>query len=260
LNDRQVLGNRIEIDIWIPDHNIGIECDGAWWHSEGGRPEVKSALVKKRQLAAEKGIRLVHIMDFEWLEKRSIIEHRLRHLLNKTPTISARSCRTEWVSREQAQQFLEEHHLHGAGVGEAVGLLHQDQLVAVAQVAKPRFSEHDLELVRYATTGVTGGLGKLLKEVRRVKSPRTIISYADNSWGDGEVYGRLGFTRDGDTGLSFFYVNSRGERRSRQQLQKKKLLVMHGLDASPLTEVQLAAQLGWYRAWRPGSTRWILTC
>ncbi len=46
--------------------------------------------------------------------------------------------------------------------------------------------------------GVDGGMGKLLKAFIEDVGPDDVMSYADASWSDGDVYRKLGFTQEDD--------------------------------------------------------------
>lgn len=58
-----------ELDIWLPDLKLAIEYNGNFWHSiENGCP--KDFHLMKSLLCREKGIRLIHIYEFEDLDKQ----------------------------------------------------------------------------------------------------------------------------------------------------------------------------------------------
>jgi len=68
-NDRTVLrnpstGTALELDIWIPDLNKAIECNGIYWHSFDNRKNIDKI---KKQLCQELNIGLLVITDNEWV-------------------------------------------------------------------------------------------------------------------------------------------------------------------------------------------------
>ena len=68
-----------EIDIYLPDLNIGIEYNGTRWHSiELGAP--KDYHLNKSILCREKGIRLIHIYEFEDFEHQKQL---IKDLINR---------------------------------------------------------------------------------------------------------------------------------------------------------------------------------
>lgn len=67
-NNRQIIKPQ-ELDIYLPDLNIAIEFNGMRWHSiELGTP--KDYHVKKSLVCKEKGVRLIHIYEFENIEEQ----------------------------------------------------------------------------------------------------------------------------------------------------------------------------------------------
>jgi len=54
-----------ELDIWIPELNKAIECNGIYWHIDNGRENSDSI---KQQLCKDKSIDLLTITDKEWNE------------------------------------------------------------------------------------------------------------------------------------------------------------------------------------------------
>lgn len=66
-----------ELDIFLPNHNTAIEFNGTWFHSiEAGTS--KNYHLNKSLLCREKGIRLIHIYEFEDLDEQ--IELLLQYL------------------------------------------------------------------------------------------------------------------------------------------------------------------------------------
>lgn len=62
---------------------------------------------------------------------------------------------------------------------------------------KPRFNKnYEWELIRYTTKSgsqIIGGAGKLLKYFERTYKPKSIITYADRSYSQGNLYFKLQF-------------------------------------------------------------------
>lgn len=78
-NDRKLLGGK-EMDIYLPDYDIGIEFNGSYWHSEKFKD--KDYQIDKINLAASKGIFLFCIYGYEWSSsERENIVKELRMIL-----------------------------------------------------------------------------------------------------------------------------------------------------------------------------------
>lgn len=74
-NKRDVLGNGQEIDIYIPSLKLGFEFNGTYWHSDKQKPIDYHQ--KKSIVAKDKGITLIHLYEFDGIDrnKEIISEH-----------------------------------------------------------------------------------------------------------------------------------------------------------------------------------------
>jgi very-short-patch-repair endonuclease len=65
-NNRTVIGP-YELDIWVPDLQIGIEYDGGYWHD---LPEMMERDALKDKMCQEAGILLLRVTDKNWDKDR----------------------------------------------------------------------------------------------------------------------------------------------------------------------------------------------
>lgn len=93
-NDRKALGGR-EIDIFLPDLNLGFEFNGDFWHMDPGvyDPEFVNPTSKvmakdkwkedvdKLNLAKSLGINLVVIWEHEWDSNPEMVKHRIYEVI-----------------------------------------------------------------------------------------------------------------------------------------------------------------------------------
>lgn len=64
VNDRKPLAPK-EIDVYLPELKLGFEFNGKYWHEgDGSRERLKT------ELAADVGIRLIHVEELDWKKKR----------------------------------------------------------------------------------------------------------------------------------------------------------------------------------------------
>ena len=249
-NAHGIIGRK-ELGIYLPEKHLAIEFDGFYWHSEQkGKDE--SYHLDKTNACAEKGIRLIHIFEDEWKEKREIVEDRIRSILGIGQTrIFARKCDVMELDSKTANEFLEQNHLQG-GDNSSIryGLCHGDELVTVMTFGKPRFSKsYDWELIRFASKcgcNVTGGASKLLNHFRSSHSG-SIVSYADRRHSDGNLYEKLGFMQVGVSKPNYWYVRG-GEKLSRYACQKHRLKdVLEDAFDPNLSEFENMSLNGWTR-------------
>jgi hypothetical protein len=63
-SERELL-NGLELDIYIPSHNLAIEFNGLYWHNELHKD--KKYHLNKTELCEAKGIQLIHVFEDEWM-------------------------------------------------------------------------------------------------------------------------------------------------------------------------------------------------
>ncbi len=244
-----------ELDIFIPSHNLGIEFNGVYWHSDIHKS--KNYHLEKSKKFSEKNIRVIHIWSDEWESKREIVENRLRSILKAQSEIRyARKCTLKEIEHNQYKEFCNRTHLRGwAPAAHKYGLFYSGELVAVMSFSASRYTKTGYELVRYCSLGnVVGGAGKLFSYFIKHQNPDLIITYADRSWNTGNLYLKLGFSATGCTNPGYWYVN-RNVRYHRSSFQKNKL-VREGYD-STLTEQEIMKSRGFTVVYDCGHFKYI---
>lgn len=224
-NDRKAI-KPYELDIYIPSKNVAIEFDGTYWHSfNAGAP--KDYHLMKTRMCEEKGIRLIHIFEYEWEHKQDICKSIISSSLGLYDfKVYARNCSVKEVDSKLAKQFLEDNHIQGSiNSSYRLGLFYNDELVQLICIGKSRFKKDEVELLRMCTklhTQVIGGFSKLMKY-----QPYNIInSYVDRSKFNGKGYLESNFEVISETFPAYHYVkdNLVLNRVSAQKHKLKKLL------------------------------------
>jgi len=237
-NDRKIIYPK-EIDIYIPKFNIAIEYDGMYMHSEfchyrkDKKFDPKYHLMKTNA-CEEKGIRLIHITDHQWIHSNNIIKNTLKQILgyNDGIRIHARKCIIKEIEPSVKNEFLEKHHLQGKDSSTIkLGAFFEDDLISTMTFSKPNFtkSKKDIKgvwvLNRFAikeNIRISGIAGKLLSYFKNNFPWFEIHTMADRSWSKGDLYHKLGFTFAGYTELDYSYVDTAGNVYSRQSQRKRK--------------------------------------
>lgn len=264
-NDRKILDGK-EIDILLPELSLGIEYDGLIWHSEKYRN--KNEMLLKQTFAKEKGIRLIHVFEDEWIKKKDICKSRILNYLGKSERIFGRKCSIEEITKEDAKSFLEENHIQGSiNSLYNIALFHENKIVSLMTFGNLRVNLNQksakgkYEMLRFCNkinTTVVGGASKLLKYFIDAYNPKEIVTYADKRWSDGNLYEKLGFTFIHDTPQNYFYVKkSGGKRINRFNLRKDILIKKYGCPTNK-TEKEFCEEIGYYRVYDCGSKKYIL--
>jgi G:T-mismatch repair DNA endonuclease (very short patch repair protein) len=107
-NSKKILGDKKELDIFIPSKNIAIELDGIFWHSfsyNESKEERELHLTKTKE-AEKLGIQLLHFWCVEWEQKPQIVKSIIKSKLGVNDKIYARKCEVTEVSSKEADNFL----------------------------------------------------------------------------------------------------------------------------------------------------------
>lgn len=249
-NSRDIIPPK-ELDIYVPELNFAIECNGSYWHSELNGKD-RGYHNDKTNKCLSSGITLFHLWEHDWIHRGDIIRSMLLSRLKQSHRIYARKCMISKITAKQADEFFEENHLQGTCASTVrYGLFYQDELVAAITFGKPRYNKaYEWELLRLAAkknTTVVGGAGKLFKEFMYYYSPSSVISYSNRMSGSGNVYRQLGFNHTGISAPGYYYTNDYNEYHHRSKFQKHKLAGL-GLEVDDkLTEWQIMQNNGYDR-------------
>ena len=256
-----------EIDIYLPDLKMGFEFDGLYWHSVE-KSDDKFNLLHKTEYFNEKGIRIIHIFEDEWENKKDIVKDKIRSIigLNNENRIYARKCDVVELDQKEANDFMNKHHIQGCGSSSyKVGLKYKGELVAVMTFCKARSQvvnqreEGLIELFRFSTTGsVVGGFSKLLKFSINKYKFKKIITFADRRWSSDEnVYIKNGFKFLHYSEPSYWYfINKTRYHRSTFMKHKLKDKFKDIYDDS-LTEKEIMAKAGYKRIYDCGTAVYL---
>ena len=261
---RYKLPNKKEIDIFIPELNIGIEYNGLRWHSDLFQKDNLYHL-NKTNYCKEQGVRLIHVFEDEWLFKKEIVKSRLLNLIGKTPNkIYARKCEIHIVSSKDAVKFLNENHIQGSLLSSInLGLYDNKELVSLMSFGHLRRNmggkkkDGVFELTRFCNKinhNVIGGASKLLNHFEKNHNPYKIVSYADRRWSEGDLYYLTGFDFIHSSSPNYFYIA--GLNRENRFKYRKSELVKQGFDPNK-TEKQIMQERGYNRIYDCGTLKFI---
>jgi hypothetical protein len=258
-NTRDVIPPK-EIDLWIPEYNLGIEYHGSYWHSED---RVNNLHYQKAALAKERGIRLIQIFDFELIESLEEIKNILKASLHVFDhKLAARDCEVVTLNTNDARLFCEKNHLQGYAAAKMnYGLLHkQFGLVQLLSFGKPRFSKkYQWEIIRSCSKSghiVMGGLEKLWSRFIRDNEVMNVITYSDARFFTGESYTKLGFVYHNHSNSGYVWSNG-VQRVSRYKTQRRKLI--ENCNDINITESQLMKNKGFHKILDAGNHVYIAT-
>ena len=205
-----------EIDIWLPDHNVGIEYCGLYWHSEIHDPENKYRHLNKFQLAEDIDVRLITVFEDQWLHKKPILIDLIKKTISASSLmVCADECDISEIDSELANEFYEESHILGSGnIGISYGLFYNGQLISAMSFFNVNNSSgiQGYELTRFSTqldTSINGAENRLFEYFRSNNNPSYVIANSDLCWCNGSIYTKLGFSIDFNNNdqLNYWYID-----------------------------------------------------
>lgn len=280
-NSRRILKG-LELDFFLENDNLAVELNGNYFHSERAGEKSKEYHLNKTMLSTDKGIKLIHVFEDEIMKKKDIVIGRIMALLNKSSvSIGARECKMVKCSFEQKKAFFSENHIQGDTPSKiAIGLMYEEQLVAIMSFGTPRkalgsksgeMTGH-YELLRFCTKidhNVAGAFSRILSYFKKHHDPKCITTFADIRWSGhdplGTVYAKNGFEFESFSRPNYWYFK-RGDYMTRYHRFKfrKDVLVKQAIGAGlvqneerakKFTEWELAQLMGMDRIWDCGSMK-----
>lgn len=207
-NDRNIIPP-YELDVYIPSKNIAFEYNGLYYHS--------AAMVgtdyhlKKTEMCAERGIRLFHVFEDEWLHKQEVVKSNIARALGTIEEyINATDCDVVTISNEEANEFLERNSLlieqyHGI----CKGMVYMNKLVALAVfVPTPNKGVYDIIHSTVNNVVINDSLPTLIENFVEEYHPNSLITYIDRHYDDGSVFITSGFQLTETLPLSLYVIRN----------------------------------------------------
>ena len=220
----------IEIDVYLPQLKIGFEFNGIYWHSELYKD--KNYHINKTSFFEERGIRIIHIWEDDWDNKKEILKSQIKNWINLIDTkIYARSCKVvEIHDVNLSKEFLNTSHIQGNSPSTIkISLMYNNDIVSLMTFDKnegrKKMKDGEWNLSRFCSklnTTLVGGASKLINYFINKYNPTRIISYSDRSWSSGNLYLEIGFSLVYTTGPDYKYIVN-NERKHKGMYRKKYL-------------------------------------
>jgi hypothetical protein len=208
-------GNK-EVDVYIPEYNLGVEYNGTFWHSTDKKENLKEYkdkhLIKTKE-CSDSNIHLLHIFSSEWNDdvKKDVWKSIISNKCGKNNTLYARKCIIKTINPEESDIFLDANHLQSKDKSSIrIGLFYQNELVSLMTFCKSRYNkQYEWELSRFCNKkfyNIVGGASKLLKHFKETYKPTSIITYANRRYSNGNLYQKIGFNKIKETTPNYFYL------------------------------------------------------
>ena len=273
-NDREAIDG-LEIDIFVPSKNFGVEYNGAYWHSDEKMQHPRFHELKAVK-AENKCIRLVTVWDYDWANRPAFVKAMILHQMEmgEGHKLNARSCTVSRVDAGAASAFYERTHIQGKAWRSiaSYGLFSGPNLVACMSFSqgssrRGKSGDEEWELTRFSTDGlVRGGASKLFAAFTNEYDPQVVWSFSDRQHFSGGIYPVLGFVSDGLVAADYrVHHQASGKTWHKSAWQRKhipKRLVELGIDdvfdpaTDSRTERDMQARVKALRIMDAGKVRW----
>ncbi len=198
--------NRMEIDVFLPNLNIGFEFNGIWWHSEEFRK--KDYHYKKYNYFKNNNVDLITIWEDSWDNKQDIVKSIIKRKLNIFEnTINSSDCIIKNVNFYDKTEFLEKNHLYGTCISSInLGLYYNDKLISMMNFK--RKENNSYELTRFCSllnTNIIDDASRLFKYFLEYYKPNNVLFFMDCDMIE-NFPKILNFKECGHTGINYWWA------------------------------------------------------
>ena len=196
-NCRNMLTEHKELDIYIPSLKVAFEYDGMIWHSDRYRVDANYHL-KKTEECANKGIKLYHIFEYEWINRQEIVKDKIKHIIgvNYNEYNHNGNYKIIKINEEEAKEFNERYNLQGHIISSLyIGMYCNNELKSMLSLQKE--NDNKWRVVRF-TNNVNNNLiaNSIINYFIDKYKPNKIEAYEDRRWvanSNDSIYRRNGF-------------------------------------------------------------------
>ena len=110
-NSKKII-SPLELDIYIPKIKLAVEYNGNYWHRASKLGKLYH--FNKTKECKNKGIRLIHIFEDDWNDKKEVCKSILLKALKKNKNkISIKKCKIKYIDEEIARRFIKMNDICG---------------------------------------------------------------------------------------------------------------------------------------------------
>ena len=208
-HDRTII-KPLELDIYIPEKDLAIEFNGLYWHSTScvSPRASKYYHLNKTKNCNSKGIRLIHILEPNWINKNEICKSLISSALGVyNETINAADCECRRVNFQEYQEFIGRNSLKPIQKPSLMlGLYYNNILVQVASWKNTKKGFEMCDICSKNFTQIIGGIEVLINN----SEIEEFHTYLNRDFEIEDPYIRIGFViEDYINPIARFYNNKR---------------------------------------------------
>ena len=273
-SNRTVLDGK-ELDIFIPDLNIAIECNGIYWHDESLKGENYHS--DKWRMCKDKGIKLLNLWEDWIIKKPAIIKSIIIDELGlNNDFIYPDDCLLCDVSESDARKFLETNYLYGytpCEVFRGLRSAETGELIAVVSFKHARKKKGEpvdkgaWEIISFCTLNginIYMWIPFVISDFANMYKPTSLHAYTYNDITSGKDLKYAGFEPAGEPVITHWYIKHRGGNDKYQRIKStkvnKKDLISEGIapatNSSEWTLQEVMYEAGWSLVADSGKQKW----
>lgn len=223
--DQTLLSGQLEIDIYIPEKNLAIECNGLYWHSDKFRNE--NYHNKKFEECARKNIQLLQITDKSFRENSSVWKSIISSKIGKNIKISKELVSFISITAEQADRFFDENSLNKSSIKPDLILSSVKDTEILSVVTFSKISSTEWKLLRHCDKiGYdTDGFSKIIThfESNIMKSGEVLFAETNRFLSNGSEFVKNNFMHHAYKKPEYLWTNG-GELFSTQDILNENII------------------------------------
>jgi len=263
-NNRNMLTGHKELDIYIPSLKIAFEYDGMVWHSDRFKIDSNYHLNKTEE-CLKQGIKLYHIFEYEWMNKREIVKRKIERILGifDIENNVLNKCNVMEINEEMAKNFNETNNLQGHFASSLyIGGFYNSKLVSVMALLRENNNEWRITRLSCNTNNYVVFKKSMNYFINKYK-PHKIEAFDDRRWvaeQTDSLYNRLGFDFADVISPDYGYTRGQNDYITKTFFEKDKLIKqyskMHEL-TDDMTVDEMIRKLGYYRIYDCGQYKYV---
>lgn len=186
-----------ELDFYIPEKNLAIECNGDYWHSDIFKN--KNYHYEKWKRCDQLNIKLIQIRETDWKLYNSLFKSIIKNYINKN-IIDTEKFNIKHIDSTVAEQFLNNNHLQGFCSGSTyLGGFDQHNTLICVMVLEWISENNKLEIKRWGTIENSQYpvlFAKIFNYIKSSFNLNEIITFSRNDWFSGNEYFMSGFNKN----------------------------------------------------------------
>ena len=217
-HNRDILGHNNELDFYIPSHNLAIEFNGLFYHSDFFENRGKDYHINKTNICNDKGISLIQIFEDEMKFYKGIVFAELTDILGIKRNLiefDKNKIKIEEINEDIAVDFLNKNSFYIQAKNEIyIGCFYNEILISLIGLncVNKENNSYKLEIFSYDMEYNAKYTIKDLFDYFIEKYNTTIIeSYLDRRWiidKDNNILTDIGFKFYNIEGPTFYYFNN----------------------------------------------------